>query len=459
MNKIFNLIIKRIVNRIITYKQKHRRPLIPVSLERSLSCLMPGKNRQQIFFEYYNNKIKKVIYISFIMCSFLILYIASECLNPQIINEYYLQRNDYGKNSNYVDVEANINDNEKYTIEVEVKEREYSNEEAVSKMNEVMEMLPDIILNNNKSLEFVTNSLDLITSVDKYPFSIRWESSNYNVLQDDGNIGKAKIGINGENVNLKALISYHDICEEKIIPIRVVSPVLTYEEQMVSDIKNEINRSQMASSQDEFLKLPDNVNGMDIEWREKNSFALIFIFLLFIIMIIASWVGVDNDISRKYKERNTILTLEYSEFVSKLQLLIGSGMTIRGAFEKMGKDYCLYRKEGGKVSCVYEELILCNKRMKDGLSEAESYDYFGRRCSLICYKKLATLLTQNLRKGTDGLVYALSNETKIAFEERKQQAKRLGEEAQTKLLFPMILMLTVVMIIIMIPAYMSFGGL
>ncbi len=55
--------------------------------------------------------------------------------------------------------------------------------------------------------------------------------------------------------------------------------------------------------------------------------------------------------------------------------------------------------------------------------------------------------------------YKLENETKIAFEERKQQAKRLGEEAQTKLLFPMILMLTVVMIIIMIPAYMSFGGL
>ena len=42
-----------------------------------------------------------------------------------------------------------------------------------------------------------------------------------------------------------------------------------------------------------------------------------------------------------------------------------------------------------------------------------------------------------------------------AFEERKALAKRLGEEAGTKLLLPMFFMLAVVMIIIIVPAFLS----
>ena len=55
------------------------------------------------------------------------------------------------------------------------------------------------------------------------------------------------------------------------------------------------------------------------------------------------------------------------------------------------------------------------------------------------------------------MVYLLENETKEAFELRKQMALQKGEEASTKLLVPMIMMLVIVMIIIMFPAVSSFG--
>jgi len=42
-----------------------------------------------------------------------------------------------------------------------------------------------------------------------------------------------------------------------------------------------------------------------------------------------------------------------------------------------------------------------------------------------------------------------------AFEERKAQAKRLGEEAGTKLLLPMFLMLAVVLVIVIVPAFLT----
>ena len=42
-----------------------------------------------------------------------------------------------------------------------------------------------------------------------------------------------------------------------------------------------------------------------------------------------------------------------------------------------------------------------------------------------------------------------------AFEERKARAKRLGEEAGTKLLLPMFLMLAIVLVIVIVPAFLS----
>ena len=64
-------------------------------------------------------------------------------------------------------------------------------------------------------------------------------------------------------------------------------------------------------------------------------------------------------------------------------------------------------------------------------------------------------MTQNLRKGTRGLGLLLEQEAADAFEERKNLAKKYGEEAGTKLLLPMMIMFGIVVAVIMVPAMMS----
>ena len=152
-----------------------------------------------------------------------------------------------------------------------------------------------------------------------------------------------------------------------------------------------------------------------------------------------------------------MLLEEYAEVVSTLEMYLSAGLTIRGAIERMDSDYKKHVREGGRIKNAYEELAICLKKLRDGNSEAKCLEEWGKRCELLCYRKITSLLIQNLKKGTTGLIIALENEMKIAFDERKAQVRRRGEEAQTKLLFPMIMMLGVVMIIIMIPAYFSFG--
>jgi tight adherence protein C len=116
------------------------------------------------------------------------------------------------------------------------------------------------------------------------------------------------------------------------------------------------------------------------------------------------------------------------------------------------------KKENGKERAAYEEIRTTCYEMDSGISEAEAYRRFGERCGQVKYKTLATLLIQNLQKGSRHLSDLLEKESVEAWEERKRKARVLGEAAATKLLLPMVLMLLVVMAVIMLPAGLSFYG-
>ena len=96
--------------------------------------------------------------------------------------------------------------------------------------------------------------------------------------------------------------------------------------------------------------------------------------------------------------------------------------------------------------------------LKSGKPQIYVYEEFGMKCGIKEYMKFSSLIVQNIKKGTKELALLLTLEAKDAFEELKNMSKKYGEEAGTKLLLPMIIMLIVVMAIIMVPALMSFSG-
>ena len=94
--------------------------------------------------------------------------------------------------------------------------------------------------------------------------------------------------------------------------------------------------------------------------------------------------------------------------------------------------------------------------MQSGISEAQAYERFGKRCQLPEYIRIGSVLSQNLKKGAKGLTSMLEMEAEASLNDRKNNARKFGEKAGTKLLLPMILMLGVVLAILMIPAFLSF---
>ena len=149
--------------------------------------------------------------------------------------------------------------------------------------------------------------------------------------------------------------------------------------------------------------------------------------------------------------------MDYPGLVMKFTLLVQAGMTVRKAFQKIAADYKRERKTGNQELPMKKSVQSCCE-MESGVSESEAYRRFGERCGQAKYKTLATLLIQNLQKGSSQMADMLERESVEAWEERKRKARVLGEAAATKLLFPMMLMLVVVMAIVMIPAFLSFYG-
>lgn len=174
------------------------------------------------------------------------------------------------------------------------------------------------------------------------------------------------------------------------------------------------------------------------------------IFMIGMLAAGGSWFLYDMDTRKKEETRQKQMLAEYPAIVSKLTLYLGAGMNLKKAFEKTAKE----GKEA--QNSVYGEMQLACGEMTDGIPEAESYVRFGKRTRLQRYIRLSTLLAQNLKKGNAVLLVQLKQEAFLAMEEQRAGVRKTGEEMGTKLLLPMILMMGMTMVLIIVPAFLSF---
>lgn len=232
--------------------------------------------------------------------------------------------------------------------------------------------------------------------------------------------------------------------------------ILTEEESRRQKLLETVTKYNEEKNDADYYYLPSRWNGKHLEWSSpKNNSGSLFS-ALFLVAALALLVVKAREsqaaLARRYEE----LLMDYPGLIMKFTLLIQAGMTARKAFQKIALDY--KRKKSAKPRIAYEEVVTACYEMDSGVSEMEAYRRFGERCGQVKYKTFATLLIQNLQKGSRHLADLLEKESMEAWDDRKRKARVLGEAATTKLLVPMVLMLMVVMAIIMIPACLSFYG-
>ncbi len=369
-----------------------------------------------------------------------------------------IKRNDYGQGSRTENLEAEVEgESEKIPLEIEVKERQYQAEEVQDFFDKILGKLDKKILGDNESFQHVDQNLNLITSIDGEPVEISWELDRYDLMNVKGEIMKEEINPEGEIINLQAVLTYteNEAYQASYQQAVCVFPkTASKETEVAGEINAKIQENQEKNASKETFTLPKIINGKKISYYVPFDSRGVVLVVMSILILILLWLLGKQRGKELEDQRKEELLLDYPELVNKLTLFLGAGMTVKRAWRKIIQDYEASLKDQ-TPRYVYEEMKLTLREIESGVPETESYENFGRRCNLPCYLKLGALLSQNLRKGVKGLGEMLHIESLQAFEERKARAKRKGEEAGTKLLLPMFLMLAIVLVIVIMPAFLT----
>ncbi len=367
--------------------------------------------------------------------------------------EPVIVRNDYGEGKKTESYEVLV-DGEKQEIQLEVSEREYTEKEVKKLFRRVEEELDQIILGENVSFDRVEQDLNLVTYLADYPVEIQWELSSYKILGLDGKILTEDLEEKGTLVELRGNVFYKEKSMVYIRNVMIYPRTRTGIEKLLYDVEMKLKDVEKRTREKASFTLPEKVGNYQLTWQKEKEVHWPYV-LISGLGLVAYLIYREREQERKKdKLRQAVFVREYPNIISKLTMLLSTGMTVKGAWGKMVQNYEEQREQGGD-NPVYEEMKVTLRQMQSGISEAEAYEQFGKRCALTNYIKFGTMLSQNLRKGSKGLSEILRMEAIQSFENRKSMARRQGEEVGTKLLLPMIGMLGVVLIMVMVPAFLT----
>jgi len=429
----------------------HRFPKLftSVQVEKDLALLHPGEAREYLETAYYVKK--TALFLTVVSVG--TLFGAAVKLSAQsgiILGEDgAIARWGYQEGTREIIIAAEYGEKQ-MDFQVQVEPRLLTEGESEGLFDDFLEKLPELILGSNEDMMHITSDLVLEEEYGEFPLTVEWTSSRQSILSNTGHVYAVE---KEEQVSLFLSLHYEGYCREAEVTVILTPPVLSEEEQLYRDMEEMLVKSQGDSLDQEKWQLPDQWRGVSIRWRQLVEDNSLLIWAAAVAVAVLVYVFSDRDLHEQIEKRKKNLRWEYPEIVHKLVLFVGAGMTIRGAFQKIAGDYEAKRQEGCRQQPAYEEMLYTCRELQAGVSEGASYEHFGRRTGLQEYIRLCTLLAQNLKRGNHTLLERLREEADKAAEEQLQQGRKLGEEAGTKLLIPMVMMLAMVMVMIMVPAF------
>lgn len=434
---------------------------------------------------YYLEKISSTLFISSLMGAALLFGALYSARQNRGIPSNLITRPGYGKAA----LEETLNltaagEKESESVTIRVSPKAYTYKQAQDLLDQAETQLQKQLPGRNDSLDDVRYPLQLPQSLLDDTISAEYTISPYGVIDDTSGVIVGDLTENGTPVTVEATLKVQElerICRYAAV---VFPPALTDKEQFSADLDTALRAADNSDPTSDQIRLPAYAGDTPLSWSRPKGPFLTILFILTLLLPALFWFQKDEKMKELAKKRRELLDLDYSELLFKLTLLIGAGLTIKGAFSRIcsqqealqnssslpargGKDSMQHPTEQNKLPSgkgsrpesahpVYGEIQILLREITDGVPEETAYENFGRRCGLPTYIKLGSLLAQNLRKGSSGLTALLEKEAFLSLQQHRTAARKMGERASMRMLFPMLLMFVDVMLIMMVPAMLSF---
>lgn len=160
-------------------------------------------------------------------------------------------------------------------------------------------------------------------------------------------------------------------------------------------------------------------------------------------------VALVRDLHKKVQARDQEILMELPEFLNKIVLLVGAGETVQKAI-----IHCVGRKKEEQEHPLYRELSRMIGDWDSGYSFQQAFESFSKRCALQEVSIFTTTVLLNFRRGGNDFVLSLRDLSRTLWESRKMITRTRGEQASSKLVFPMVVIFMVVVVLVGAPAMM-----
>lgn len=381
----------------------------------------------------------------------LLLWISGSS-ESSFVDGRYLLRNKQGEGGKEFALVAENSKGEKVKTHLTVQALGYSEKEQQALYEGLLMDLEKTALGENSSWDDIWKPLILPETLKPYPFALSWRSSNPAFLTSGGKVASWETVEESEEqtalVELTLWVSGKDFEREYCFYARVCPK--PKEKTFSEAVTEALEKLEEETTGEEKLLLPEEVAGEKVVWSMQRENQSSTIFFLGIVGAVVVFLLQGREPERALAKKQQLMEKEYPAIISKLTLYLGAGMNIKSAWERIAESM-----NGKNTNPIYGEMLFTCREMEGGITQAEAYARFGKRVRQQCYVRFTTLLVQNLKKGNTALLLQLRQEALTAMEEHAALIKRAGEESATKLLLPMVMLMGMVMILIMVPAFMG----
>ncbi|WP_019912947.1 type II secretion system F family protein [Paenibacillus sp. HW567] len=160
-------------------------------------------------------------------------------------------------------------------------------------------------------------------------------------------------------------------------------------------------------------------------------------------------VALVNDLHKKVRLREQNILLELPELLNSIVLLVGAGETVQRAIVR-----CVDSRKEDSPHPLYKELRTMTGEWESGYSFQQAFENFSKRCAVQEVSLFTTTVLLNYRRGGADFVLSLRDLSRMLWEKRKAISRTRGEQASSKLVFPMVVIFLIVIVLVGTPAFM-----
>ena len=220
-------------------------------------------------------------------------------------------------------------------------------------------------------------------------------------------------------------------------------------ENSLAVLSERLGEELSSDPEGEALSLPSDADGVKLSWSSVKKQAPVYIIAIGAFAAAFIWLSRDDAAEKRLKKRRVMLEAELPNMIFRMMLLLNAGLIAESAFAKITEQSSddrnpLYR--------AFRDIKMSAE--KKNTSFVNELHLFAKASDSADLLRFATLAAEHADSGAE-LAGKLEQERDRMWNYRIAGAKAKIKEAETKLCFPLVLLLLALIIITAAPSFMS----